>query len=104
MVDGDTSAIHVDCDEGSEYIISEDEHEDWGSVQVEKEMDNPSSLNCRLKPQIGMEFVLEEEAYNHYNLYAKLVGFSIRRSHFYRSRKIGCITVRTIVCSKEGEK
>ena len=57
-----------------------------------------------LKPYVGKEFVSEEDAYRHYNAYARSKGFSIIKSSYNRSRKTSCVTSRIMVCSKQEEK
>ncbi|CAM8877933.1 unnamed protein product [Rhodiola kirilowii] len=48
-----------------------------------------------------MEFDSETVAYDFYNKYARLEGFSIRRDG-YAADKNGVLTSRTCVCCKEG--
>ncbi|XXG41610.1 hypothetical protein AAC387_Pa01g2044 [Persea americana] len=51
---------------------------------------------------VGMEFESEEAARKFYNGYARRVGFSIRASDFYRSKRTGEITSRRFVCARQG--
>ncbi|XP_042478523.1 protein FAR1-RELATED SEQUENCE 5-like isoform X1 [Macadamia integrifolia] len=53
-------------------------------------------------PRIGLEFDSEVSAYDFYNVYAGMTGFSIRREYVNKSRKTGQITSRKFVCCKEG--
>lgn len=55
------------------------------------------------KPEIGMVFHSEEQAYRFYNLYAKRRGFSVRKGHRSR-RKDGSTRVRIFLCSNEGSR
>ncbi|XP_058103097.1 protein FAR1-RELATED SEQUENCE 5-like isoform X2 [Magnolia sinica] len=55
-----------------------------------------------LEPRVGMEFDSEEAARIFYNAYARRVGFSIRASDFYRSKRTGKLTSRKFVCAREG--
>lgn len=50
----------------------------------------------------GMEFESEEAARIFYDEYAQHVGFSIRASDLYRSKRTGEITSRRFVCTKQG--
>ncbi|KAK6936413.1 FAR1 DNA binding domain [Dillenia turbinata] len=51
---------------------------------------------------IGMEFESDEHAYNFYNKYAGLVGFSVRKDWVNRSKVHGKVVSRKFTCSKEG--
>ncbi|KAK3004791.1 hypothetical protein RJ639_019924 [Escallonia herrerae] len=51
---------------------------------------------------IGKVFVNEDDAYNFYNLYARLKGFAIRKHWATRSRTTGKLIKRQFVCNKEG--
>ncbi|XP_061338562.1 protein FAR1-RELATED SEQUENCE 12-like [Gastrolobium bilobum] len=53
------------------------------------------------EPKIGMLFSNEDEAYKFYNGYAKLVGFTVRKSKYQRLAD-ETISQRTYVCGKEG--
>ncbi|XP_061355326.1 protein FAR1-RELATED SEQUENCE 12-like [Gastrolobium bilobum] len=64
------------------------------SVVVSKDQDG-------YEPKIGIMFSNEDEAYKFYNGYAKLVGFTVRKSK-YRRLADGTISQRTYVCGKEG--
>ncbi|XP_072971017.1 protein FAR1-RELATED SEQUENCE 5-like [Typha angustifolia] len=52
-------------------------------------------------PRVDMEFASDEEAYQFYNNYARVVGFSVRKAWVNR-RASGVIISRTYVCYKEG--
>ncbi|XP_058094462.1 uncharacterized protein LOC131240331 isoform X2 [Magnolia sinica] len=58
--------------------------------------------DATIEPHKDMEFESEAAAYYFYNTYARRMGFSIRTSKFYRSKKDGSIVNRRFVCSKEG--
>ena len=52
-------------------------------------------------PEVGMEFEYEDKAYEFYNKYAGIVGFSVRKS--WTGKTSGNITrSRIFVCSREG--
>ncbi|KAJ1428177.1 Zinc finger, CCHC-type superfamily [Sesbania bispinosa] len=51
----------------------------------------------------GLEFDSEEDAYVFYHEYAKFVGFAVRKHDVYRDRN-DVITMRQMVCNKEGER
>ncbi|KAJ4962313.1 hypothetical protein NE237_022252 [Protea cynaroides] len=52
-------------------------------------------------PSIGTEFESDEQAYDFYNLYARKIGFSVRKGRSEKTRK-GIVRQRTFECSKEG--
>ncbi|KAG6524968.1 hypothetical protein ZIOFF_014913 [Zingiber officinale] len=52
-------------------------------------------------PKIDMEFKTDEDAYQFYNNYAKISGFSVRKAWINR-RASGVVISRTYVCYKEG--
>lgn len=54
-------------------------------------------------PYVGMEFNTEEEAYNFYNEYARVVGFSIRKSACHKDSK-GNTLDRIYCCSCQGQR
>ncbi|KAJ1386610.1 FAR1 DNA-binding domain [Sesbania bispinosa] len=51
----------------------------------------------------GLEFDSEEDAYVFYCEYAKFIGFAVRKQDVYRDRN-DLITMRQLVCNKEGER
>ncbi|XP_028120281.1 protein FAR1-RELATED SEQUENCE 5-like [Camellia sinensis] len=53
------------------------------------------------KPRVHMTFDTEQEAYNFYNAYGEMMGFSIRRGYVNKNKE-GQITSRLFVCNKEG--
>ncbi|KAJ8615718.1 hypothetical protein MRB53_035090 [Persea americana] len=55
-----------------------------------------------MKPRLGMHFDYLDEAYNFYNAYGKLAGFSIRKESSNRG-KDGEVVWKLFVCSKEGK-
>ncbi|KAJ0963224.1 hypothetical protein J5N97_028346 [Dioscorea zingiberensis] len=57
--------------------------------------------NARWVPQVEMQFVNEDEAYEFYNNYAEIMGFSIRKSKMWTTSK-DVLAARTFVCSKQG--
>nr|XP_027068259.1 protein FAR1-RELATED SEQUENCE 5-like [Coffea arabica] len=56
-----------------------------------------------LCPKIGMEFQSEDEAYNFYNRYGLVVGFSVRKDYLNKD-KDGVVTSKRYTCCKEGFK
>ncbi|XP_078156250.1 uncharacterized protein LOC144552013 [Carex rostrata] len=55
-----------------------------------------------IEPHVGMEFASEKHAYNFYNTYGYIIGFSIRKQSRYINTK-GIKTNLRMVCSKEGK-
>ncbi|XP_043717891.1 protein FAR1-RELATED SEQUENCE 5-like [Telopea speciosissima] len=68
---------------------------------VSPEVELGEDVEC--KPQIGMLFNTEQEAYDFYNKYGGSVGFSIRRDFANKSKKDKTtITSRRFACYKSG--
>lgn len=57
--------------------------------------------NAKVAPEIDMEFDSEDKAYEFYNKYAGVVGFSVRKSSSDKSSE-NITRSRTFVCSREG--
>ncbi|XP_043694187.1 protein FAR1-RELATED SEQUENCE 5-like [Telopea speciosissima] len=57
-----------------------------------------------LEPTIGMVFQTDDEAYEHYNNYAKEFGLSVRKYRVDRSKLDTEIVARYYVCSNQCEK
>ncbi|XP_043717710.1 protein FAR1-RELATED SEQUENCE 5-like [Telopea speciosissima] len=65
-------------------------------------MDNPMAIPDETKPQIGMHFNSESEAYEFYNSYGGRLGFSVRRKYGNKSKKDKTtITSRRFACNKQ---
>lgn len=60
----------------------------------------PQEEEC-FEPHIGMEFRSQKAAYDFYNAYGYITGFSVRSNSFYKNKE-GVITSIRLVCSKEG--
>ncbi|XP_027082420.1 protein FAR1-RELATED SEQUENCE 5-like [Coffea arabica] len=56
-----------------------------------------------LCPKIGIEFQSEDKAYNFYNRYGLVVGFSVRKDYLNKD-KDSVVTSRRYTCCKEGFK
>lgn len=56
-----------------------------------------------ITPEIVMEFFLEEDAYNFYNMYAWKMGFSIRRSNAHKDMS-GQILDQIFYCLRQGKR
>lgn len=63
--------------------------------------ENVSKVDEANVPRLHMTFETINDAYNVYNNYAKVMGFSVRK-HSNKSNKNGEIVYRRFVCSKEG--
>lgn len=48
-----------------------------------------------------MEFESNEIAYNFFNEYGRMTGFSIRKEYVNKCKKTGIVTLRRFVCEKE---
>ena len=62
----------------------------------------PSNVPMESTPFKGMEFEADEIAYDFYNEYGRKAGFSIRKEYVNKCKKIGVVTLRRFVCTKEG--
>ena len=62
----------------------------------------PSNIPMESTPFKGMEFEADEIAYDFYNEYDRKAGFSIRKEYVNKCKKIGVVTLRRFVCTKEG--
>lgn len=80
---------------------SDDEHSDpdeMGEIGKALVVDGDDIL----EPYEGMEFESEEVAKSFYSAYSRRVGFNMRVSTYYRSKRDKSIISRLFVCSKEG--
>ncbi|XP_072983526.1 uncharacterized protein [Typha latifolia] len=83
---------------------SDDEHSD----AEDEEMDEMERVlvsengDAIVEPYEGMEFESEEAARIFYFAYSRRVGFNMRVSTYYRSKRDKSIISRLFVCSKEG--
>jgi hypothetical protein len=71
-----------------------------GGERRESEYDLPQQDVSKIQPCVGMKFTTMDEAFNFYNVYAGLIGFSVRKDSYTRSTN-GVSSYR-FVCSKEG--
>lgn len=78
----------------------------WRKGKVRKIIETNASRedadNSNIVPEVGMEFENDEMAYEFYNKYAGIVGFSVRKGKIFKWS--GNIRSRTFVCSREGYK
>jgi len=97
------------CYLGSEFYTN-DGHKFPRSVGIGIEHVCPTSGKKTYKPdvpvsstpQVDMYFDSVDDAYEFYNNYAKLGGFTVRKSSQYDHKGVTCI--KYLVCSKEGYK
>lgn len=66
----------------------------------EREIDWSKDYTLR----VGMEFDTETAAYDFYNDHGRVMGFSVRKCYFTRSKKDGILINRKFVCNKQGKK
>ncbi|KAF9594353.1 hypothetical protein IFM89_030482 [Coptis chinensis] len=95
--------IDIDEEEGTNYQNDcQGATENEEAIGIDEEENVKNSIDCQDSiPKIGMIFNSESEAYSSYNQYARIAGFSVRRSH-QKKIKNGHIRRRQYVCSKEG--
>jgi zinc finger SWIM domain-containing protein 3 len=60
------------------------------------------NVHVELTPSKGMQFELDEIAYNFYNEFERMTGFSIRKEYVNKCKKTGIVSSRRFVCEKEG--
>jgi zinc finger SWIM domain-containing protein 3 len=60
------------------------------------------NMPMKLTPSKCMEFNSDEIAYNFYNEYERMTGFSIRKEYVNKCKKTEIVTSRRFVCEKEG--
>lgn len=71
------------------------------NIQLEKTDNN---IDIPMIPHEGMEFSSHEDAYNFYNQFSLVMGFSIHRSDSCKSKKSDEIIRKKYCCNKEGYK
>ncbi|XP_020250033.1 protein FAR1-RELATED SEQUENCE 5-like [Asparagus officinalis] len=76
----------------------------WTKGKMRRMIDSDvpiDNTNAKAVPEIDMEFDSEDKAYEFYNKYAGVVGFSVRKSSSDKSSE-NITRSRTFVCSREG--
>lgn len=71
---------------------------------LEKNVEETVELFKKYVPCLKMEFETEEAAFDFYNEYGRITGFSVRKSYGTKSRKDGVLISRKFVCNKEGQR
>ncbi|XP_020257250.1 protein FAR1-RELATED SEQUENCE 5-like [Asparagus officinalis] len=105
MADVHVDSLMTDNVEGSGFVdCSNTKHElEQEKINHVNSIDNGKSNT--VEPWIGMEFPTYTAAYDYYNDYAKINGFSVRISSGNYSRKEGKELIsKKFVCNKEGLK
>ncbi|XAR51953.1 hypothetical protein NMG60_11006765 [Bertholletia excelsa] len=64
----------------------------------------PNEADKYVQPELGIEFKSEDHAYQCYNRYAALHGFSIRKDFVNKSKANGLVVSRRYTCNKQGMK
>jgi hypothetical protein len=59
---------------------------------------------AEMAPKVGMSFDCEENAYEMYNNYAGLVGYSVRKSRTKRRKSDNSLSQKYFICSGEGRR
>ncbi|CAN6448084.1 unnamed protein product [Victoria cruziana] len=96
--------VGLEMDQEEEDLDTGENDED---KNFDKDVDGNADCFCpdvplELKPQIGMTFGAEKDAYVFYSTYAGSAGFSIRKNHLKKKR--GEVYFRQFTCSKNGLK
>ena len=84
---------HDTENEGKAVFIDVDKH--WSTI-LEKGIDQLTNAQIT-----GLKFSSLDDGGEFYNMYAKLVGFSIRKDEIKRNKN-NIVTSRRWVCAKEG--
>ena len=115
---GDVSGIGVDTEfemignAGGETMITDDMFLPDPPNQEEIEMDNMfdemnyptiTEIENAARPEIGMSFGTREEAFHFFKLYARKMGFAVKKDTTYKSRIIGVVDKQAFVCNKSGK-
>ncbi|KAL9373810.1 hypothetical protein Peur_033430 [Populus x canadensis] len=82
-------------------MLSSDSNEDDDEIQATSVFGASESKDSCQKPEVGMEFSSEEEAYKFYTSYANKIGFRTRKGKVQRLSN-GTIRKRFLFCSKQG--
>ncbi|XP_043725660.1 protein FAR1-RELATED SEQUENCE 5-like [Telopea speciosissima] len=87
-------------------LVNEVDNEEAVDLSVDQDESIPvmSTYINDLEPTIGMVFRTDDEAYEHYNNYAKEFGFSVRKYRVDRSKIDKEVVAKYYVCSNQGEK
>ncbi|KAJ4790460.1 Protein FAR1-RELATED SEQUENCE 5 [Rhynchospora pubera] len=86
-----------DVDEGAKSASN-----DENNSEEELEDDIDPHEDVEFTPYIGKLFATSDDAFDFYNNYALLRGFSIRRRSNYKSSKLQDVSSISFSCSKEG--
>lgn len=60
-----------------------------------------SEIVSAIAPQEGMHFETDDVAFYLFAVYARRMGFAIKKDTSYRSRKTGEVNKRLFVCNKQ---
>jgi hypothetical protein len=60
------------------------------------------NVPTKLTPSKGMQFESDESACSFYNEYGRATGFNIRKEYVNICKKTRIVTLRRLVCEKEG--
>ena len=97
--------LELDRDENN---LTDFQHEqdknDYTCLEFEKHKDQENIDEDISKPHVGMRFDYEDAAYKYYNVYARQIGFSVRKGPIRRLVKDKSIIGHKLFCSKEGFK
>eukprot|EP00268_Persea_americana_P048001 TRINITY_DN5037_c1_g1_i3.p1 TRINITY_DN5037_c1_g1~~TRINITY_DN5037_c1_g1_i3.p1 ORF type:complete len:852 (-),score=138.98 TRINITY_DN5037_c1_g1_i3:305-2860(-) len=85
-----------------EAIVPKDDKCEDDLVKSDVVMDDKGGVEGIIKPKVGMEFETVDDAYNFYNQFGRLRGFSIRKHNSTKDKKTGLVKMRKFVCSNEG--
>lgn len=98
---------HLSCGTHSSSSQDSDGYDTASSESIRDELQQQQSkmkINYEISiraPEHGMVFSSEEDAYKFYKVYAKVIGFSVRKGKYQRSAN-GTIRKRNFLCSSEG--
>ena len=107
--DGGIHAVSTEswCNDIAEDVLIEEEDD----VAEETDMDNMfdetnyptlTEIENAKEPEIGMCFASKDEAYHFFKVYARKIGFAIRKDSTYKSRVTGLLQRQVFVCNRQG--
>ena len=102
---GEDNQINWELDQDENNVTDPQHEQDKNDTCLEFEnKDQENNDEDISKLYVAMRFNSEDAAYKYYNVYARQVGFSVRKGPIRRSMKDKSIIGHKLLCSKEGFK
>ncbi|XP_010263150.1 PREDICTED: protein FAR1-RELATED SEQUENCE 5-like isoform X2 [Nelumbo nucifera] len=104
----DESSKSVELDKGesivNDFPTKEQQQQSFDASIKRKLKERCALIPEECTPKVGMMFKTEEEAYDFYNRYAGMLGFTTRKSNRNLCRMTGEVNYRKFCCSKQGKR